>query len=227
MNNPITPEMVLKVIAVAFVITTSMIKSRKSGILLSSVVLLLLFASGIHIASEGIRGLFPSAAGVALACLTVLPLYLSRRISSSDFLVTIAAGGIMGISGYIPIIGISCLLILVQWLFRLNGPIPVTAPYYSKLEHEPDTGKEEHESSIEWSQTTESDHSRDDQLAHLRKDNSAKIKKVMERSSIKTHSLSDLARNERINQDRRVLIMPWRMKIALSTLAVLIIGISI
>jgi hypothetical protein len=231
MNNLITTEMVLKFIAVAFVITISMVKSSKSGIMLCSVVILLLLSAGIHITDEGIRGLLPLAAGVGLACVTILPLYLSKRMSSSDFLVTLAAGGIMGISGYMVIIGISCLLILVQWVFRLNGPISVTGSYYSKLEHEAATEMEEHESNISWPRTTGTKNSRADLRDHpcedTCEDNRTEIKKVMERHAVKINSLSDLAQSEKISQDKRILIMPWRMKISLSTLAVLIIGISI
>ncbi len=220
MSEIFPPEISIKVIAVAFVITTVVIKPERSRLLLNSAIALLISSAVIHTVDQGISGLLFSAGGAGLAGITLLPLYLHRKIGLSDLLITLTAGAIMGIRGYIPVMGIACLIILLQWLLRANRPLTVTGPYYSSLDHLDALKMDRHEDEFSFRFYKPPDH-------HLAgPDNkNHESRHFIEHTNKIYRELSGLARPEKIKEDKNVSIMPWRMKVSLATLAVLIIGI--
>jgi hypothetical protein len=77
-------------------------------------------------ATGGLEGLAFSLFGASLALLFTMPLSLFGRISRTDVLVSVALAGMLGAVQYALVFGISILFLLVQRLLRIDSaPTPV------------------------------------------------------------------------------------------------------
>jgi ribosomal protein S9 len=158
---------------------------------------------------DGADGLIYSLAGAAAALLLTAPLSSFKLVSSTDVIISVALGGILGAVQYAIVFGIAMAFLSVQRIFRVDGSIAAAggmaalSPYGAGL-----LAFDEKSALVEI-----------EAMKILRKDEKDSAEPIHFEDCV--NGRTGVAGTGQVN------VFPWCTKLALATLAVLMIGTSI
>lgn len=158
---------------------------------------------------DGADGLVYSLAGAVAALLLTTPLSSFKLVSRTDVIISVALGGILGAVQYAIVFGVATAFLLVQRIFRVDGSIAAAggmaalSPYGAGL-----LAFDEKSALVEI-----------EAMKILRKDKKDSAEPIYFQDYM--NGRTGVAGAGQVN------VFPWCAKLALATLAVLMIGTSI
>lgn len=158
---------------------------------------------------DGVDGLIYSLAGAGAALLLTAPLSHFRFVSRTDVVISVALGGILGAVQYAIVFGVATAFLLVQRIFRVDGSLAAAggmaalSPYGAGL-----LAFDEKSALVEI-----------EAMKILRKDKKDSVQPIHFEDCVNGRTSAAGAGQANV--------FPWCAKLALATLAVLMIGTSI
>jgi hypothetical protein len=205
MEGWISTVSALRLLAVFFILAAAFSRSSK----LALIIALSVIASAVvmHLATEGFSGLSFSLFGAAAATLFTLPLYGLKRIDITELVISCAAGTILGPMGCFTALLIAFILYAVQRLSRANISSVLDRFISSKSISDPGFLIEDEKSALAEIEAKKI----------LRSDCGDPVWPSLPCTCTRDNTGS-------LEEQRLENILPWRINMALTTLAALMIG---
>lgn len=196
---------VLNLLAAIFIMTATYSIGRPRIQLAVAIAAALVAPAAFGIAG-GLQGLVFSLAGGALALVLTMPLALFGHISRTDVLVSIALGGTLGALQYGMVFAVATAFLMVQRILKIDSPASADARAGGEGPGDGLISSDEQSALVEI-----------EAMKILRKDRK---------------EFEELARREGLAASEPgafgapAVLFPWTAKLAVATLAVLMVGIS-
>lgn len=191
----------LKLLSLLF-ITAALVARGRNRRILWMVMFVVLAASAVaHGLRDGWAGIRYEVLGISLACLCTLPLHLLGSIDRTDLAASAAAGAILGSLGFLYILFVAVVILVAQKLLGAElGPAKPVWPEQPEISLAADTELEER--------------------------SALSIIEARRTFRLRERAHGGLCGTRR-EETAREPILPWSMKIAFGTLALLITGIPL
>ncbi len=199
---------ILRLVAVLFIMITAFDRSKEGKILKFLALPVIVAAVVLHYLGEGFDGLRFSLLGMITTTALTLPLYMLKRVTRTELAIACAFGGILGFAGSSMAFLIAFVLLAIQHLLEADS-VPVS------------------DNIISVSTTSGA--------GFLTKDEKSALAEIEARKILRSDStqFKNLNFENKDTDDvpshksghRHVDILPWRVKLALAALTILLLGV--
>ncbi|UCF06454.1 MAG: hypothetical protein JSV33_05345 [bacterium] len=208
MEELVIERLILRVIASLFILAGIIIRPHERKRLWGIIVPVYIITTTFHMLCSGIMGFVLCIAGGGAAFILTYGLYHAKRITETELLISIVIGTILGPVGYAVAFAIACILLAAQYILRAEAAPAMH--FFPNAQSSQDCRI----------------------LCRNEKPTLAEIEAGRILSEDNMDLMNPIRSHDRTYQEGSVYegdpdwgLLPWRAKLALASLAVLLIGI--